>query len=89
MNVFISYEKPGHRERWIDIAVEAIKNSPDGIVVTPDGDTVSILSNRDTEAIMTFRRLFDDKDFREMSVEEIREFMRSRAAEVGMEGLKI
>ena len=68
--------------------VSRIREAPEGILIGTDGYRAAILSNRPTENYFEFTVPIG-MNFLNMSLEEIRQFMRRRAQEAGIEGLEI
>jgi hypothetical protein len=72
---------------YIDSVISQINNTPDGILVNPDGLKAFIISNRRTESFVMFEAL-DGTSFLEMSKEEIRGYMRRKLAEAGLDDIE-
>lgn len=73
---------------YIEFVVRRIKEAPDQILINSDGFRAFILSNRPTEAFVMFEAL-DGANFREMSKEDLREYMKRKLAESGIIGIEV
>lgn len=86
-NSFVWASANPHHDKIEEFA-QQIRESSEGILVSPDGKKACVLSNRKTEIFLEFD-VPDGADFREMRKTDIRQFMKEQLMAVGIDDIDL
>lgn len=88
MNGTVRYLQDHIDDDYVARIVRDIESTPDGILVSPNGLEAAFLSNRPTEVFILIEAL-NGANFNDMISEEIREYIRQRLIDSGLDDVEV